>query len=158
MYFLNRKCMYCSDVTMNSRAYQITGNSSVCPTVRLTPKKTSKPVLQALCEGNPPVTSGLPSQKVSNAESFSMWLRHRWYDWSSILASVFKYHACWWPGDARCQGIRRQGIAILDFHLQGWDICWNYVCLSKHGYAPQKCLSMTNIKKFTWFWGTSIGN
>ena len=29
---------------------------------RLTSKKTSKPVLLALCEGNPPMTGGFPSQ------------------------------------------------------------------------------------------------
>ena len=40
---------------------------------RLTSKKTSKPVLLAFCEGNPPVTGGFPSQRASNAETVSIW-------------------------------------------------------------------------------------
>ena len=43
--------------------------------LRLTSKKTSKPALPALCERNPPMTGGFPSQRASNTESFSMaWL------------------------------------------------------------------------------------
>ena len=54
-----------SDVTMSVVAYQITGISTVCSTrlFRRTSKKTSK-----LCEGNPPVTDGFPSQRASKAE------------------------------------------------------------------------------------------
>ena len=33
---------------------------------------TSKPASLALCEGNPPVTDGFPSQRPNNAENFSM--------------------------------------------------------------------------------------
>ena len=39
-------------------------------------KKTSKPRVIDLCEGNPPVTGVLPSQRTSNAEMFSIWWRH----------------------------------------------------------------------------------
>ena len=43
---------------------------------RVTSKKTSKPLLLVLCEGNPPVTGGFPSQRASNMESVSMLWHH----------------------------------------------------------------------------------
>ena len=43
---------------------------------KLTSKKTSKPALLALCEGNSPVTSEFPSHRASNAENVSIWWRH----------------------------------------------------------------------------------
>ena len=43
---------------------------------RLTSKKTSKPALLALCEGNPLVIIGYPSQSASNWETLSIWWRH----------------------------------------------------------------------------------
>ena len=42
-------------------------------------KKTSKLRVTGLCEGNPPVTSGFPSQRASNAENISILWRHRDY-------------------------------------------------------------------------------
>ena len=39
-------------------------------------KKTSKPSVTALCEGNPPVTGGFPSQRSGDAEDVSIWWRH----------------------------------------------------------------------------------
>ena len=39
-------------------------------------KKTSKLRVTGLCEGYPPVTSGFPSQRSSNAKVVSIWLRH----------------------------------------------------------------------------------
>ena len=38
-------------------------------------KKTSRLRGTGFCEGNPPVTGGFPSQRVSNAENVSMWWR-----------------------------------------------------------------------------------
>ena len=39
-------------------------------------KKTSKPRVTGLCEGNSPVTGEFPAQKVSNAENVFNWWRH----------------------------------------------------------------------------------
>ena len=39
-------------------------------------KKTSKLCVTGLCEGNPPVTTGVPSQRTSNMENVSIWWRH----------------------------------------------------------------------------------
>ena len=38
-------------------------------------KKTSKVRVTGLCEGNPPVATGFPSQRASNAENVSIWWR-----------------------------------------------------------------------------------
>ena len=44
-------------------------------------KKTSKLRVTGLCEVNPPVTGGFPSQRASNAENVSIWWHHHgvWY-------------------------------------------------------------------------------
>ena len=39
-------------------------------------RKTSKLRVTGLCEGNPPVTGGFPSDRVNNAENVSNWWRH----------------------------------------------------------------------------------
>ena len=39
-------------------------------------KKISKLRVTSLCEGNPPVPGGFPSQRASNAENVSRWWRH----------------------------------------------------------------------------------
>ena len=55
--------------------------------------------------------------------------------------------------------------AILDFHLRGWNLCWNYdsimfsvfqnmglhTTIVYLTFAHHNCLSKTNVKKFTWF-------
>ena len=63
---------------MIAMASQITGVSSVCSILffRRRLKKTSKFRVADLCEGNPPVTNGFPSQRASNAENVSIWWRH----------------------------------------------------------------------------------
>ena len=59
-----------SNVTMFTMASQITDT-------RRRSKKTSKFHITGLCEGNAPVTSGFPSQRVCNAENVSIWWRSR---------------------------------------------------------------------------------
>ena len=44
-------------------------------------KKTSKLRITGICEGNPPVTGGFPSQRASNAENVSIWWRHHGVGW-----------------------------------------------------------------------------
>ena len=55
---------------MSAMASQITTVSSVCSTVWS--KKTSKFRANGLCEGNPTVTDGFPSQRASNAKMFPL--------------------------------------------------------------------------------------
>ena len=51
---------------------------------RQTSKQHQSPALLALCEGNPPVTGGFPSQRASNAESISISWSHFNQEWSPI--------------------------------------------------------------------------
>ena len=44
-----------------------------------TKKKTSKLRVIGLCEGNPPVSCGFPTQKVGNTENISIWWRQHGY-------------------------------------------------------------------------------
>ena len=55
---------------MSAMAFQITSVwvSIICLTV--CSKKISKLRVTGLCEGNPPVNGGFPSQRASNAENF----------------------------------------------------------------------------------------
>ena len=59
---------------MSVMASQINGVSIVHSTV--CSKKTSKRWVTGLCEGNPPETSGFPSQRTNNTENVSIWWRH----------------------------------------------------------------------------------
>ena len=56
-------------------------------------KKTSKLRVTGQCEGNSPVTGEFPSQRASNAENVSIWLRHHaYYDVSAYFATEYKIH------------------------------------------------------------------
>ena len=62
------------------------------------PKKTSKPALLALCEGNSPVTGEFPAQKASNAEKASIWWRHHaieaWDKWVAFCGPFQMQFLC----------------------------------------------------------------
>ena len=61
--------------------------------IMLTSKGTSSSVLLPLCEGNPLVTSGFPSQRATNAENVSIsWHHHDETLWrsSNAFALIFK--------------------------------------------------------------------
>ena len=59
-------------------ASQITSVLFVCSTICWSSdqRKHESSALYGLCEGNPPVTGGFPSQRTSNAENVSMWWRY----------------------------------------------------------------------------------
>ena len=63
---------------MNAMASQITSISIVCPRfIQVQIKENiKKPCVTGLFEGNPPVTSGFPSQRTSNTENVSIWWHH----------------------------------------------------------------------------------
>ena len=64
---------------MCAMASQITSLTIVYSTVYsgTDQKKTPKPRVTGLCEGNSPVTGEFPAQRASNAENVSIWWRHR---------------------------------------------------------------------------------
>ena len=49
-------------------------------------KKTPKPRVIGLCEGNSLVTSEFPAQRASNAENYSIWWRHL------VMGVFLRYH------------------------------------------------------------------
>ena len=79
-------------------SYQSNSNLTVCSTVcsGWQQRKQHSSTLLALCEGNPPVTGGFPSQRASNTESISMaW--HLQFLWSVPPSR-------WWPVDSPHKG------------------------------------------------------
>ena len=89
---LNRACYYVTifvqmHITMTSQWAQWPLKSPasrliVQPFVRVQMKKTSKLHVTGLCEGNPSVTGGFPSQRDSNAENILMtssWILTVWW-------------------------------------------------------------------------------
>ena len=67
---------YCySDVIMSTMVSQITGISIVCWTAcsGTDQRNHQSLLLLALCEGNPPVTGGFPSQRASITENVFIW-------------------------------------------------------------------------------------
>ena len=73
--YRSREWWNLGDVIMSAMASQI--DCLLNRLFRRRSKKTSKLRVTGLCEGNPPVTGGFPSQKDSNAENVSIWWRHR---------------------------------------------------------------------------------
>ena len=57
-------------------------------------KKASNPALLALCVGNPPVTGGFLSQRASNAETVSIWWRHRNTVVTRYPQEYHNFHGC----------------------------------------------------------------
>ena len=90
-----------SDVIMSAKASQISGVSifwsAVCSGEDQ--RKTSKLRVTVLCEWNPPVTRGFPSQRASNAENVSIWWRHRELNLATaaVLFSYLSIELCWTP-------------------------------------------------------------
>ena len=65
------------DVIMGAIAFQITSFTIVYSAVYSdASQKTSKLLITGLCAGTSPGTGELPAQRASNAEFFSIWLRH----------------------------------------------------------------------------------
>ena len=66
-----------SAVIMIAMVSKITGVYIVCSSVcaGADQSKHRRSALLALCEGNPPVTGGFPSQRTSSAENISIWWR-----------------------------------------------------------------------------------
>ena len=102
------KFVHYSDVIKSVLASQITRVPFVCSRFfRRRSKKTPKLRVTALCERNPPMTGGFPSERASNAEEmfpfddvfmhrfdFKKLLRHI-YGWSFI--SFYNQTYCHWP-------------------------------------------------------------
>ena len=81
-----------SDVILSAMASQTTSITAACSAKR-TSNKTSKLRFTGLCEGNPSVTRGFPSQRTSNEKNVSIWWRH--HEWLHVpLAAICQ---TFWP-------------------------------------------------------------
>ena len=87
-YFLGRQASQIMSLTLQRRHNERDGISNHGPhdcllkrLFRHRSKKTSKPRVTGLCEGNSPVTGEFPAQGASNTENVSIWWRHHeWQD------------------------------------------------------------------------------
>ena len=67
------RVIHYGDVIMGAMASQITGVSIVCSTVCWgADLENIKLRVTGLCDGNPPITGGFPSQRASNVENISI--------------------------------------------------------------------------------------
>ena len=83
-----RSEIHYSDIIMSAMASQITNTSIVCSIdCSGAYQRKSKLRVNGLCEGNPHVTGGFPSQRASNAENVSIWWRY--HDFVKKCAQVF---------------------------------------------------------------------
>ena len=78
---------------MSVMVSQITGNSTICLAACWTQhqRENQNALLVVLCEGNPLVNSGFPSQRTSNVERFSM---SSWHYGSKNLLRTCYYNLC----------------------------------------------------------------
>ena len=85
------------DVTMSTMASQITCVSMFTGRLfRRRSEKASKLCVTGLCERNPPVTGGFPSQKARNAENVSIgWHHHETCCMYPVVASLWRNVSSW---------------------------------------------------------------
>ena len=97
----------------------------------MTPKKTSKSELLTLCEGNPTVSVGFPSQRASNMESVSMWWLHHGTS-CAILPSLL-----WTITPLICAYL--SPFVATDNRLD--NSLWSGVCEDDHVFRRDSCLN-----------------
>ena len=89
-----------SDVIRSAAASQITDVSILCTTVCSGgyQTKTSKLRVTGLCDGNPPMTGGFPSQNASHTENISIWWLYHdckyWYSFMKAYCCLLVYFIC----------------------------------------------------------------
>ena len=144
---------------------QIIGHSSVCSTVRWGPasKKHQRSALLALCEGNPPVTGGFPSQRASYAGSASMSWRHRRFALCLLccgLSTVDFTSSSVIPCQCRNPEeygykdqtnplgtdhkitAKRSTTKLCSYIMYVWVFCWLYPALNKVYFITCPCLAV----------------
>ena len=94
-------------------------------------KKTSKLRVTGLCEGNPPITGGFPSQRASTAENVSIWWRHHGQD---VLYDIETASWMIWKGNINI-------FAFASIARLKRCICIMAIYVKKHKiYHFQRCL------------------
>ena len=85
---------------------------------RRTSEKTSKLRVTGLCEGNPPVTSGFPSQRASNAENVSIWWPHR--EWVYVVDIPVFFNAASLATKWSCNFASVNGVTLKRMDVFEW--------------------------------------
>ena len=115
--FIKKKNHYC-DVLMSAMLSQITGVHYLFRHLfRRRSKKRSKLRVDGLCEGNPPVTGGFPSQRASDAGNISIW----WCYHVTSISDTMQWRWFWHASPARG-------------HFPAFKIYWGrvtHICVNK---------------------------
>ena len=133
---------HCNDVKMSVTESQITDISTVCWIVCSgAHKKTLKLRVTGLCEGNPPVTGGFPSQRASDAENVSIWWRHHAEDMTvhSLLGVMSKN--CNRFATKLCKCMRHPFVLCINLELHTVTciaLCYQFRRRSVAGSNPGK--------------------
>ena len=91
---------------------------------RLKTKEHQRSALLALCGGNPPLTSGFPSQRASNTENVSIWWRHNVLICSIKISpgmGVVKISLCIHTGHTLSKPDK-----LLHFQLPNIQLCYKH--------------------------------
>ena len=72
----------------------------------LTSNRHQRSALLALCDWNPPVTGGFPSQRASNVESMSMLWHHHEKDSSGVHADCILWLYLFWINTHTMHGVK----------------------------------------------------
>ena len=108
-------------------------------------KKTSKLRVTGLCEGNPPVTRGFPSQRASNVENVSIWWRQhvQMVGTSYICKRIFKDENIWLSSKEHRLTI---DVIFLSINAIGTSKIWDALILTPFVDAYQICaLNQRNL-------------
>ena len=83
-----------------------------------TSKRTSKLRVTGVCEGNPPVTIGFPSQRASNAENVSIWWPHR--EWVYVVDIPVFFNAASLATKWPCNFASVNGVTLKRMDVFEW--------------------------------------
>ena len=146
---MNYFVIHYGDFIMCAIASQITGVSLVCSTVCLGIDQRKHQSSASLAFMNPPVTSGFPSKRASNAEKVSRWWRfHDPIIWSNL--TFVAYTICVVvpisPNTVRCG---YDAVNFLQNHHKRHPIARPLVYLNPDLYSASLTAAMYAVSRYT---------
>ena len=81
-----------------------------CLLTRLSRRRLNKTSKLRVCEGNPPVTGGFPSQRTSDVENISIWWRHHGLRTGHCNLHYWCWYPCW---VMRCSNLASDWLAAV---------------------------------------------
>ena len=116
-------------------------------------KTRTKLCVTGLCEGNPPVTGGFPSQRASNAENDSIWWRHQcqsvpteWYQGLYSQSGKTSYPQISWSLEATRLNVI---IAVSLWNLTGTSAAALPMCLLNFRAIGKVQTRISRLRDFT---------